>query len=114
MKIEINLNPNSKFKGVDASALIQSCGILPVWALNIMYLDVPLKEAMEKQYAYGPLHEMKGSIKEDGTYVSPYEEDEDLDPVLKIIRGEEIFYQYPYAIVAFVQKDGSSYITRMD
>ena len=41
-------------------------------------------------------------------------EDPDLYPLAKIERGDETFYQYQYGLVAIVQKDGSSFCTRMD
>ena len=113
MNIELYIDPNSKYTKVDQPILAEACGILPLWALNHDYLDLPLREAFSKQYLAGCIIPFKGmTVDPDGT--AHYPGDPPYDPILKIVRGEETCYIYQYAIVGIVQPDGSSYFTRMD
>lgn len=109
----IKIDPLGKYTDADDYYIRNSIGIIPHWTFDIEHIEMPVKEALDKQYGFG-LYEMGGKITEDGVYVSEYEEDPDLYPIAKMIRGEETVYCYQYAIVGIVQKDGSSFITRMD
>jgi len=110
--IKITIDPLSKYNHLSQEEIFDTLGALPHWAINPDYLDVPLKEALDKQYNFG-LYESSGqTITKEGIY--QYPEDPDLYPLIKIQRKDEIFYQYRYAIIAIVQKDGSWFASRMD
>lgn len=107
----IELDPLAKFN-YQPEEIYHILGLLPGWVMNEEFMDKPLKEALDKQYGFG-LYESSGqTITADGVY--QYPEDPDLYPLIKIQRKDETFYQYQYAMVAIVQKDGSTFVTRMD
>ena len=112
MKIETTFDPLKKFQKHICSELLEACGLLPHWVVNPEFSHIPLKEAMETQYGFPMIEMEKSTISETG--VMRYPEDPDMYPMIKIVRGDETFYQYDYGVVAFVQNDGSSYVTRMD
>jgi hypothetical protein len=90
----------------------EELGMLPIWAINRDYIDLPLKDALEIQYGF-PLCEISGgTLTPDGAYRYPGEPP--LEPLIRIDRGKERFYQYPHAIVALIDSTGKHFITRMD
>ena len=54
-----------------------------------------------------------GEVTDDGTYVSPHEEDKDLPFVGRMKTAQGMVYFYPYAIVGIPTSEGY-FITRMD
>lgn len=112
MYISITFDPLNKYPA-DAD-LLEACGLLPIFAMDPEHIHLPLREAMETQYGFGPLSEIKGSTITD-TYTYEYPEDPPLYPYVIITRGDEVFVQYPYGIVAFIdQQTGDTFVTRMD
>lgn len=109
--IDVNLDPLGHYKHVDIGTLTDSLGMLPGWVMNPDYDGIPLRQALDEQYGFG-LHEMIGG-EVDASGIYRYPEDPDLYPLLEIKRGEETFYQYPYAIVAIRGPEGV-FVTRMD
>lgn len=90
----------------------EELGLLPYWVLNDAYFHLPLREAMEDQYQF-PLYEIDGGeVDADGTFYYP--DDPPLHPLIRIERLGEVFLQYHYGMVAFIDKDGQSFVTRMD
>jgi hypothetical protein len=76
-------------------------------------MHLPLKEALETQYGFGPLTEIKGAtVDQDG--VMSYPGDPDLYPLVEITRNDETFYMYQHAIVSIVSSNGNRFVTRMD
>ena len=111
-KVTIWINPLNHYEISDKD-LINSCGFLPLWAVDPDYLDQPIKQAMTELYGFGKLYEMKGGeVTDKGVY--KYPDDPDLYPIVTIKRDHEIMHQYPYGIVAFEQDDGTVFVTRMD
>jgi len=111
---EITIDPLKQFTDEQDEKIAQACGILPVWVVNDELFDTPLREALASQYGMpmSDFDEFGATVAPDGTYKS--KGDPDLSPLIKIVRGTETFYQYEYAIIAIVQEDGSTYISRMD
>jgi hypothetical protein len=107
------LDPCKKYDHVSNDDLVQALGFLPSWVVDADHLEMPLKEAMEVQYGFGSLWEMKGGALKDD-YVYTYDGDPDLYPLCVIKRGDEIFLQYEHAICVFKQSDGSIFVTRLD
>ena len=57
----------------------------------------------------------KGHIRGDGAYASPYDDDPDLQPFMRLIAGPVVCYIYPYGITALREGLAGPYrITRMD
>ena len=112
MKIKSKLDPHNKYEHLSVEDLRMSLGSLPSWVMNPTFFEFPLKEALDKQYGFGLFETKGGKVSKDGIF--SYPEDPDLYPIAEIIRGDETFYQYQYGIVAIIQKDGSSFVTRMD
>lgn len=105
------IDPLDKYNAPDEQ-LLEACGLLPYWVVDDRYMDLPLKEALDKQYQFG-LYEITGG-KVDSLGIYKYPEDPELYPILVIVRKDETFFQYPYGMVAIVQEDGSSFVCRMD
>jgi len=95
------------------SNLFEACGFIPEWVINDRdHDDLNIKDMLETHYPYGMFEMDKSVVDPDGTY--HYPQDPDMFPLIKMKRGEETLYQYQHGIVAIVQKDGSSFVTRMD
>jgi len=111
--IKMTIDPLDKFEDLyNDEQIYNLLGTLPYWTINPDYLDKPLKEALDSQYGFGLFEATGQTITKDGIY--QYPEDPDLYPLIKIVRHDETFYQYQYAMVAIVQKDGNTFVTRMD
>ena len=101
---------------------IAYAGLLLPWAREAAELRndadtwVKLVDHMDNRYGFG-LCDMGGHIHENGMYKSPYEEDENLAPLLYIeMAGAEMFI-YEYGICAMREvsvERGDWFITRMD
>lgn len=107
------LDPTQHFAEMSEAQIRECTGLVPYFVINPEYMDIPLRDALDKQYC-ASLYEFKGcTISDDGVY-SSNDGDPDLYPYLRIERGDELFFQYEYAICSIVQKDGSTFITRLD
>jgi hypothetical protein len=112
MHVSLTFDPLNKYPA-DAD-LQEACGLLPIFAMDPEYIHLPLREAMEIQYGFGPLMEMKGGTVT-GTYAYLSPGDPPLYPYVIITRGNEVFVEYPYGIVALIdQQTGDTFVTRMD
>jgi len=93
--------------------LVESLGVLPYWVTEaVLFQEDNLEEYLEKRYGY-PLHKFNGSVADDGTYSSEYEDDPDMPYVGKMQTHKGTVYFYPYAMVAIPTDDGYT-VTRMD
>jgi hypothetical protein len=101
--------------------LIEACGLIPTFfarAIIAAPSDATVDEiamSMDELYTFGGFkHPLKGKV-ENNIYKSPYEDDEDLYPYMKMITNIGITCLiYPYGIVALVGKDNKQLLTRMD
>lgn len=93
----------------------ETLGLLPMWVAeyNLIGEQDTLVEHMETSYGFGRLFKVEGEVLEDGTYRSPYEEDEDLEFVGRMNTNDGYVYFYPYGMIALPTKDGY-FVTRMD
>ena len=116
MKIDLIIDPLNKFSKYSEQEIFDTLGVLPQWVINESYFDKDLFAALDTQYCCGMYKSDNVTISENGIYKydNGEEKDDHLYPLIKIIRGEETFYQYLYGLVSIVQEDGSSYATRMD
>jgi len=112
MHISVTFDPLNKYP--PDMNLLEACGFLPEWVINPEYHHLPLREAMEVQYGLGPLHEIRG-VTITGTYAYQSQGDPPLFPLVIITRGDEVFVEYPYGLVAFTTPTtNSAFVTRMD
>ena len=73
--------------------------------------------SMSKDYGFGNSWDFGGSITSEGVYVSPYEDDDDLDPLGHWTSNTRLFdlFVYPYGLCAVGDLlTGETKITRMD
>ena len=103
----------------------QDLGLLPGWVMeyNLLNPEGTLKDYLDQRYGFGLYHieehikawkeTPEGEVLEDGTYRSPYDEDEDLQWVGKVQSKLGDVYFYPYAITA-IPTDNGYFLTRMD
>ena len=105
----IIIDPLKKFN-VPPETIIEACGIIPNWVFNKSLMHIDTLEALKTQYQF-PTYPMGGEIDKEGIY--HYPEDPDLYPLVKMVRGEDIIYQYDYGIVAVITPDKVT-IIRMD
>lgn len=89
----------------------ESLGLIPMFLAN-REKEETVKEALTLGYGFGELFEMKhGTIHK---YIYKYEDDPDLYPLAKMTSGDTVVLQYKYGIVAILEKDGTTFVTRMD
>jgi hypothetical protein len=92
-------------------------GLIGVWFSEWQYSHLDygdnMVQYMQDSYGFGQLYRMVGKVSDSGTYVSSYEEDEDLDWIGRIMTAKGYAYCFPYGIVAIPTDDGH-FITRMD
>ena len=116
-------DPNGVYK-CSNQHLAQMCGIVPDFFIqSCMDSDDTLEsiaEGMDKQYGFGGFgtFAFKGKV-EDNKYISPYEEDEDMDALVVIhYRTEKdkfTMYQFQSGIVAIEDfAKGTTKIARFD
>ena len=111
--MRIGLTINNKDYDAPVEHLVESLGVLPHWVTEFNLLNGDdLKKYLDGRYGYG-LYEFKGTVKDDGTYVSPHEDDEDLPFVGRMKTAQGMVYFYPYAMVG-IPTSGGYFVTRMD
>ncbi len=117
--MQTTLNPTGRIaeSHVPLAYIQEMLGLIPFFA-TVAEADAEnaaeFKKAMEAEYGF-PLATVDGTVDEQGIFKSKYEEDPELIPLAKMDTPHVTLYQYQYAIVAFVNKDGSpQFVTRMD
>jgi len=107
--MKITYDPNGAYPMYNPAELDRICGLVPYWVTDKRLMHLPLKDAIDLSYGFG-LYEMDSTV--DENHVMKYPGDPDLHPYMKIERGDEIYLQYPYAIIAIV--GDSTFVTRVD
>ena len=100
----------------DASVehLRDSLGVLPHWVAEVMLCRCGnMVQFLGEAYGW-TLHKFNGTVAEDGTYSSEYDEDPDMPWVGKMNTHKGTVFFYPYAMVAIPANDGTHFVTRMD
>jgi len=114
MMLSNAMKVNTKDYDGSQQELAESLGLIPMWIAEYNILgETDLVKWMTERYGFGDLYEFKGTVNEDGSYSSAYEDDEDLPYVGQMKTKDGVVYMYPYAITAIPTKDGY-FITRMD
>ncbi len=111
--IYTNPTHHEAYDHIPSQQLINACGLLPAFAINAAYAELPLKGAMEAQYPYGLIELQDALVEPDGVF--KYDGDPDQHPLVMVERGDEILYIYEHGMVAFVNPvEKTTYVTRMD
>jgi len=108
------VDPTDSFASVSMNQCIETCGILPHWALHALHQSAEIGEFMEGCYGF-PIYEMEGGeVEQDGTYTYPG--DPKLPPIMVLYNGEKEILIYQYAIVAWRDRTlgAPAFVTRMD
>lgn len=114
MKAKISVDPMHVYV-IYESEVLQACGPVPEWVLNGEYENMTILEALREQYGFPITHWDKFIVSEEGVLSSTeYPNDPHYNPLIKIERNGETFYQYQHAMFAIVQEDGSTYVSRID
>ena len=107
-------------KGATAKRIVEACGILPMFyteaCVKGLVTAQEVYDDMVKTYGFGDFSGPSwGTVSPDGTYVSSFEEDPDMQPLMKCTWPDSpvelLIYQN--AILAVRDAD-TSIITRMD
>lgn len=111
MKMECHIDPLVKFPGTPEE-VFNACGYIPIWLFNSDDVDIPTMELLNMRYVYG-MYPLEGAtIHDDGQF--DYPGDPPAWPLVKMIRGDDIIFQYPAGMVAIKIKDEPWFVTRMD
>jgi len=107
-------------KGASSKRIVDACGILPMFYTEAMVKGLETAQEvyddMVKTYGFGDYGSASwGTVSPDGTYVSSYEEDPDMAPLLKLTWPDNPVecLIYEHAILA-VRDEDKTIITRMD
>ena len=123
----INPGKSKDFKNARAIDMMEACGIIPEFfaeaCLQLEYDDSTelnldnIAAAMDNIYQCGGFqYAMKGTVSEDGSYISSYEDDYDMPAICRFgYEGRYLLYVYDSAITALVDNvTGVSKIGRFD
>lgn len=121
MKLQLTIDPTNHHTNLTKNEIVKACGVLPLWAANPFLLSTPLQQAFEAQYPFPMPPLENGTITLDGVFQYPCAQPfisccntPNLHPLVKLERGLETLFIYPYAIIAILKADGSTFISRMD
>tara|TARA_R100000908_G_C3602785_1_gene56923 strand:+ start:103 stop:486 length:384 start_codon:yes stop_codon:yes gene_type:complete len=98
----ITYDPNRKFKKLSINQLRESCGLIPAFFNDCLRAEYDNLEDFTKKfdscYGYGGFHAYawKGKLGNNNEYISEFDEDEDLQPLVIFTgnRYECIVYKY--------------------
>ena len=109
------LNPTGAFDHVSVVDLFEALGPLPQWLDEGLGAGEPAQEALISRYVYytGEFNlPDEATFDQDGTF--HYPEDDAQAPLATAQLTEETVHFYQHAFVAIIQKDGATFMTRMD
>ena len=99
---QINFDPNRKFKNLNTDQLMQCCGLIPAFFNDCLALEYDNLEDFTREfdccYGFGGFHTYawKGKLGDNNEYISEFEEEEHLQPLVIFTgnRFECIVYKY--------------------
>jgi len=119
----VTLDPNMAYEKAPRGKLIEACGLLPNFFIDSLTKVAyeggegaqAVYDEMVTLYGFGDYSGPSwGTVSPSGSYVSSYEEDEDLEPYLMMESLEGVkMYVYPNAILAVMDSE-TTILTRMD
>ena len=117
----VTIDPTNNWPKDKRPRLVAACGLLPMFFVDAINKGLigtqEVYDDMVKTYGFGDFSGPSwGSINEEtGVYVSSYEEDEDLAPMVTMdsLDGPTL-YIYQHAIIGLVGPDGVQIVSRMD
>jgi hypothetical protein len=109
--MKITIDPLDMHTEIPQEHLVESLGYIPYFLKQRMS-DETAKEALTRMYGFGELFEMTNGKVVD--YVYKYSGDPDLYPIAEMTSGNTTVLQYKYGIIAILEENGSTFVTRMD
>ena len=99
---QINFDPNRKYPGQNTDNLMQACGLIPLFFNDCLALEYDNLEDFTREfdccYGFGGFHTYawKGKLGDNNEYISEFEDDEPLEPLVVFTgnRYECIVYKY--------------------
>jgi hypothetical protein len=119
-------DPQKQYPFFDKSNLEEASGLIPDFFERALSLTESgnletIADGMDELYQYGGFaqYPLGGELKANGTYVSPYADDEDLHPYVALAsldpsRCDVECFVYPYGIVGLRDSNGQCKIARFD
>lgn len=112
MEIKITMDPHNRFPTVDKMDIYASFGYLPNWIETAEINGQTMRESLKENYCAPTIEIDGGELTKDGVY--KYPGDPDLYAHGKWELNGEICYIFKYAIVGIINKDGTTFVTRMN
>jgi hypothetical protein len=115
----VTIDPTKSFKKAKQGALLDACGLIPLFAVEAFMQGHETTEAMfkamTKTYGFGS-YPMDGGTVDPETGVYSYPEDPDLAPLVKLELPENpvTVYVYQHAILSLVADGQETIVCRMD
>jgi hypothetical protein len=114
MNVHMQLDPLNIFlhtKSYNSARIMDEIGLLVTWAVQKPE-SMTMHAALENNYGF-PLSDIEGvGVTDEGVWI--YAGDPDLYPLAKLTCEGETLHIYSYGLVAFIDEDGETYVTRMD
>ena len=119
-------DPQKQYPFFDKPNLEEASGLIPDFFERALSLTESgnletIAEGMDELYQYGGFaqYPLGGELKANGTYVSPFADDEDLHTYVALAsldpsRCDVECFVYPYGIVGLRDSNGQSKIARFD
>jgi len=119
-------DPQKQYPFFDKPNLEEASGLIPDFFERALSLTESgnletIAGGMDELYQYGVFaqYPLGGELKANGTYVSPFADDEDLHPYVALAsldpsRCDVECFVYPYGIVGLRDSNGQSKIARFD
>ncbi len=102
----ITFDPNFKFKNQNTDILMQRCGLIPSFFNDCLRLEYDNLEDFTKEfdccYGYGGFHSYpwKGKLGDDREYISEFEDEEPLHPLVVFTGNKYECIVYKYGVTA--------------
>ena len=119
-------DPRKAYQHMTREHLEEACGIIPDFFERALSVDdftgiETVTGVMDDLYGFGGFEQypIKGEITASGTYVSEYDDDPDLEPLIAFASLDPAhcdveMFVYPYAFVGLRDSSGATKIARFD
>ena len=119
-------DPKKVYTHMTDEHLEEACGIIPDFFERALSVDEfagieTLAGVMDDLYGFGGFEQypLNGEVTAGGTYISEYNDDEDLEPLIAFAsldpaRCDVEMFVYPYGIVGLRDSAGATKIARFD
>lgn len=111
--LSIKVDPTQSYSKYDREHMIETCGLIPHWVFDHYVkeaekdLDGAFQRVIENNYEFLG-GDLGGNVTIEGLF--QYSGDPDLYPMISYEGETETMYQYPYGIIAVVNRDNGQMI----